>query len=85
MSLQWRLSKGNNLVQIRDFYREEDNLAILYEVMDISLRKIGALGPDSWKTVEVATICGEVSDRLQVGRDQFANDRKAVERAFRPP
>jgi hypothetical protein len=76
--------KSNNLVQIRDFHRE-DNLTILYEVMDISLREIGALGPDSWKTVEVATICSEVSDRLQVGQDLFANDRKAVERIFRPP
>jgi hypothetical protein len=56
-----RLPKNDHVVNIKDMYFDKDDLVIIYESMDISLRAVTSILQGPFKPFQIAAICKEVS------------------------
>jgi len=54
-------SRSNQLVNIKEMFLKGDQIVIVYEQMDVSLRHIMAVNEGSLQGFEIAVICKEVS------------------------
>lgn len=57
---------SDHLVQIRDMYDDGDDVIIVYEIMDVTLRQLTGILQGSLTAFQIAAICGEV--RVNLGR-----------------
>lgn len=75
-SLVHRIPSFNSdqLVEIRDMYQDNDDVVIIYEQMDVSLRHITGLLQGPLKAFQIAAICKEV----RVSFDRFTSNLLTV-------
>lgn len=52
---------SDNVVEILDLYFDKDDILIIYEQMDVSLRAITSLQGGPFKSFQIAAVCREVS------------------------
>jgi len=77
-SLVHRISSFNSdqLVEIRDMYQDNDDVVIIYEQMNVSLRHIIDLLQDSLKVFQIAAIC----KKIKVSFDCFTSNLLTVKK-----
>ncbi|KAK3169325.1 hypothetical protein OEA41_008708 [Lepraria neglecta] len=52
---------SDHLVQIRNMYEDDDDVVIVYETMDVTLRQLTGILQGPLKAFQIAAICTEVS------------------------
>lgn len=52
-----------NVVNLIDIFREDEEIYMVYEQMDVSLRAANGISQGCWNSHEIAAICKEVSRR----------------------
>ena len=51
---------SEHLVQIKNMYEDDDDVVIVYETMDVTLRPLTGIRPGPLKAFQIAAICKEV-------------------------
>lgn len=62
--------RHDNIVNILDIFIKDQQLYIVYEQIDVSLRLINSLPGGGWEPFEIVAICKEVCINLKVVRSR---------------
>jgi len=68
---------SDHLVQIRNMYEDGDEIVIVYEIMDVTLRQLTGILQGPLKAFQIAAICKEVS-QVRSRCLEFTHGRETV-------
>lgn len=74
--------RSDYVVNIKETYFDDDNIVIIYEHMDISLRNVTSILQGPFKPFQIAAICKEVSINLNRAIPSLTDSKTARSRSF---